>query len=76
MKYQDHIVIDPDVLAGKPIVKGTRLSVEFILQLLAQNWTHGQIIENYPGLTEADILACLEYAAAMLRNERVFPLSA
>ncbi len=53
------IVCDPGILGGKPVIKGTRISVEFVLELLANNWTHKQIIENYPGITEEDILAAL-----------------
>jgi uncharacterized protein (DUF433 family) len=56
------IALDPDVLAGKPIVRGTRLSVEFIIGLLAADWTEADIIAEYPGITHDDILACLAYA--------------
>ena len=76
MNWQEHIVIDPKILAGKPIVKGTRLSVEFIIELLAQDWTEQQILENYPGITHADISACLHYAGQVLKSERVYPVSA
>lgn len=72
--WQDHIVIDPDILDGKPVVRGTRLAVDFVVDLLAQGWTEAQIVENYPGLTVADIRACLRYASATLRTERVYPL--
>jgi uncharacterized protein (DUF433 family) len=65
----ERIVIDPVVLIGKPIIRGTRLSVEFIMDLLAQRWTDSDILENYPGLTLDDIVACLEYASAVLHSE-------
>jgi uncharacterized protein (DUF433 family) len=75
MEWQDRIVVDPDVLVGKPVVKGTRLSIEFIIDLLAQGWTETDILQNYPGLTRNDILACLAYASARLRAEKVYPLA-
>ncbi len=73
MNWQERIVIDPGILVGKPIVKGTRLAVEFIVDLLAQGWSEAEILRNYPGLTHKDIQACLSYASAMLRMERVYP---
>lgn len=74
MIWQDRIVIDPQVLVGKPVVKGTRLAVEFIVDLLAQGWSEGDILKNYPGLTHEDIQACLAYASALLHTEKVYPL--
>jgi len=74
MNWQERIVIDPGILVGKPVVKGTRLAVEFIVDLLAQGWTEAQVLQNYPGLTREDIQACLSYASAVLRAERVYPL--
>jgi uncharacterized protein (DUF433 family) len=70
----DRIVIDPNVLSGKPVIRGTRLAVEFIVGLLAQDWTVEQVLDNYPGLTREDVRACLEYAGEVLRSERVFPV--
>jgi uncharacterized protein (DUF433 family) len=72
MNWQERIVIDPDILVGKPIVKGTRLAVEFIIDLLAQGWSEAEILRNYPGLTRQDIQACLGYASATLQSEKVF----
>lgn len=63
MNWQDRIAIDAAVLVGKPVIKGTRLAVEFIVELLANGWTEQQIQENYPGVTPEDISACLHYAA-------------
>jgi len=60
--YEDRITVDPKVLVGKPVIRGTRLAVEFIVELLANGWTERQIIENYPGITHEDISACLHYA--------------
>jgi uncharacterized protein (DUF433 family) len=76
MSWQERIVIDPNILVGKPVVKGTRLAVEFILDLLAQGWSEEDILRNYPGLTRVDIQACLSYASAVLRAEKVYPLKA
>ena len=59
--------VDPQVLVGKPVVKGTRLAVEFIVDLLAQGWSEADILRNYPRLTHQDIQACLAYASAILR---------
>lgn len=75
MNWNDRIVLNPDILLGKPVVKGSRLAVEFIIELLAQDWSEEDILRNYPGLAHEDIIACLEYASALLRAERVFPLS-
>ena len=74
MNWEDRIAIDPAVLVGKPVVRGTRLAVEFIIDLLAQGWSEEQILDNYPGLTSDDIHACLSYASAALRDEKVYPL--
>lgn len=70
--WQQHIAVDPAVLTGKPVVKGTRLAVEFVLGLLAQGWSEAEIIRNYPGLTHDQILACVAYAQARLSEEKVF----
>ncbi len=64
MTWQERIVVDPALLVGKPVVKGTRLSVEFIIDLLAQGWTEDTILKNYPGLTIEDIQAGLAYVSA------------
>ncbi len=74
MDWQERIVIDPDILVGKPVIKGTRLAVEFILELLAQGWSEADILSNYPGLAVEDIRACLAYASAVLHAEKVYPL--
>lgn len=73
--WQERITIDPNILTGKPVIKGTRLAVEFIIELLANGWTEAEIFRNYPGITHEDILACLQYAGAMLKAEKVYPLS-
>ena len=73
--YMDRIEIDPAVLTGKPVIKGTRLAVEFIVELLANGWSHEQILTNYSQLKREDILAALAYAAERLKEERVYPLT-
>jgi uncharacterized protein (DUF433 family) len=67
------IIADPTILVGKPVVRGTRLSVEFLIGLLAQGWSEAEILRNYPGLTHDDLLACLAYAQETLQAERVYP---
>ena len=61
------------VLVGKPIIKGTRISVEFVINLLAQGWKEEDILKNYPHLTREDIFACLRYASEILQPEKVYP---
>lgn len=75
MNWEDRIVLDEEILVGKPTVKGTRLSVEFIIDVLAQGWTEADILDNYPGLTPEDIRACLVYASRILKAERVYPFA-
>lgn len=67
-------MVDPKVLVGKPVIKGTRLSVEFILDLLANDWTIKQILNEYPQLEREDIMAVLKYAVEMVKEEKVYPL--
>jgi uncharacterized protein (DUF433 family) len=55
-------------------VRGTRIAVELVVELLAAGWSHAQILASYPHLTEADIRACLAYASELLREEKVYPL--
>ncbi len=74
MTWQDRIIINPEVMVGKPIVKGTRITVEFIFGLLAQGWKTDEILKNYPGIEREDIQACLIYASDVLRAEKVYPL--
>jgi uncharacterized protein (DUF433 family) len=70
------IALDPNVLAGKPVIRGTRLSVEFIIGLMADGWNEADILANYPGLAHEDIIACLAYARDTLSSEKVFPSAA
>ena len=70
----NRIVVHPDILGGKPIVEGTRLSVEHVLGLLASGMSHAEIIEAYPELSEGSIQAVLTYASKALRNEVVLDI--
>jgi uncharacterized protein (DUF433 family) len=67
------ISIDPNVCFGKPCIRGHRIWVSLILDFLASGWTHADVLANYPGLEEADIQACLAYAAEMTRERYVEP---
>lgn len=75
MQWENRIAVDPSVLVGKPVIRGTRLAVEFIIELLAQGWSEASIVDNYPGVTAEDIQACLAYASERLRSERIYPLA-
>ena len=75
MNWQDRIVLDAAVQAGKPVVRGTRLGVDFLVGLLAEGWDEAGIIRNYPGITREDIAACLHYATDVLQAEKVYPLA-
>ncbi len=76
MTWEDRITADSAVLVGKPVIKGTRLSVEFIVGLLAQGWPEDEVLRNYPGITREDVLACLAYAQDRLKDERVYSVQA
>ena len=74
MEWRDRIVYDPALLVGKPVIKGTRISVELILGWLANGWTFEQILESYPHITREDILAALAFATERLHEEDYIPL--
>jgi len=73
--WQERIIVDPNVLVGKPVIKGTRMAAEFVLELLAEGWSHEQILRNYPQLTEEGILAAIHYATEILKVERIYSVS-
>lgn len=68
MNWQDHIHSDPGIIGGKPVIKGTRLSVEFILERLADGWSVQTILENYPRLTHESILAVYAYLLEIAKD--------
>jgi uncharacterized protein (DUF433 family) len=72
--WKEMITADPDVMVGKPVIAGTRLTVEFIVERLADGWTEDELLQNYPGLTQEQIHACLAYAAEMLSEVQMYSL--
>ena len=69
------IVIDPEIMVGKPVIRGTRIPVDLILKLLGEGMTIEEILEDYPHLNKKDIQAALLYGAKVIANEEVFPYS-
>lgn len=69
MNWQDRIIVDPAILVGKPVIKGTRLSVDFLLRLLAQVWTEMQLFDNYPQLKPQDLQAVFAFVQECLADE-------
>ena len=70
------ISIDPKVAFGKPVISGTRISVDFVLELLSSGMSYEEILESYPHLTKQDILDVIEYARKSLNHEEIISLSA
>ncbi len=68
IKWQDHIHSDPDVLVGKPTIKGTRLAVEFIIELFASGWTEQEVLENYPRLTKDDLASVFAFISDNIKD--------
>lgn len=69
MNWREHIVLDPEVLIGKPVLRGTRLSVDLILDRLADGWTAEDLFKSYPRLTPAALQAVFAFAAEVLKDE-------
>ena len=74
MDWKERITLDPEILVGKPTIKGTRISVELVIDLLANGAAYEEIIQSYPHLTRDDILACLHYAGATLSEWKFYPV--
>ena len=74
MGWSQQIASDPKVLAGKPVIRGTRLSVDFLLGLFAEGWTQDKVLESYPQLTPESLQAVFAFAAEVLSEERLYPL--
>ena len=70
MNWKDRITVDPDILVGKPIIKGTRISVELILDRAADGWSMDDILASYPHINRDDVLAALKFAAELFKEER------
>jgi uncharacterized protein (DUF433 family) len=74
MNWREHIAVDPAVLTGKPVVKGTRLGVDLILDLFAEGWTVDQVLENYPTLTPEALKAVFAYARESVSDGALRPV--
>ena len=72
----NRIVLDSRILGGKPVIKGTRIAVYLIVELLASGMTEESLLQEYPNLRREDIRAALEYASRILREEEVIPMKA
>lgn len=68
------VVVNPKVMLGKPVIKGTRITVEILLKKLAQNLSPGEILKDYPQLTKEDIKAAVDYAASTVEGESIYPV--
>jgi uncharacterized protein (DUF433 family) len=75
MDISQHIEINPKVLMGKPVIKGTRISVELILEKLSAGETETQILEAHPQITTENIKAALAFAAQSLKGENIYPIA-
>jgi len=69
MTWKEHIHTDPEILIGKPVIKGTRISVEFILGLYRAGWSEKEILENYPHITSEDLRAVFAYLQECIQDE-------
>lgn len=76
MALSERILVDPEILAGKPVIRGSRLAVELILELMAAGQSEQDVLEEYPGLTREDILACLAYASYLAHEYKAYPIPA
>lgn len=74
INWREKIEINPKIAVGKPIIKGTRITVDLILELLAHDWTIEQILKNYPQLKKEDIHVALEYSSHALKLETLHPI--
>jgi uncharacterized protein (DUF433 family) len=75
MVLPERLTTEPGILSGKPVIKGSRIAAELILELLAAGVPEEEILADYPGIEHEDILACLTYASQLAQEWRVFPLS-
>ena len=70
MGWEERIELNPEILVGKPVVRGTRLSVEFVIERLADGWTVEELVGKYPSLAQEGVFACLRYASEVVRAEQ------
>ncbi|MBW8051452.1 MAG: DUF433 domain-containing protein [Cytophagales bacterium] len=71
---KNRIVLDPDVMVGKPVIKGTRITVEMILRQLSQGISIDELLDNYPHLTRKDVYAAIAYASERMIEDRIYSL--
>jgi uncharacterized protein (DUF433 family) len=76
MNWKAHIVSDPQILLGKPTIRGTRISVELVLELFSNGWTESQILQSYPTISSDSIRAVFSYLQDCMQQELYFPISA
>jgi uncharacterized protein (DUF433 family) len=76
MNWKGHIISDPKILLGKPTIKGTRISVELILELFALGWTETQVLDSYPSVSADSLRAVFAYLKDCIQQELYFPISA
>jgi uncharacterized protein (DUF433 family) len=76
MPWPERIAVDPEILAGKPLIRGTRIAVELVVELPASGQSEGEILASYPGLTRDDILACLSYASYLAHEYNAYQIPA
>ena len=76
MNWKEHIISDPKILMGKPTIKGTRISVELILELFASGWTDKQILDSYPSVSGDSLRGVFAYLKECIQQELYFPISA
>lgn len=74
-KWENYIEVNPEIMYGKPVIKGTRIPVELILEKMSNGQNFQEINKDYPDLKEDDLYACLAYATSLLRNEVTIPLA-
>jgi uncharacterized protein (DUF433 family) len=74
INWKDYIIANPNILVGKPVIKGTRISVEFLLGLFSKGWTEKQIVEEYPGITRESLQAVFSYLEEYFKDEFHFHL--
>jgi uncharacterized protein (DUF433 family) len=74
-KWKGYIELNPAVMMGKPIIKGTRIAVETIIDELASGYTEDDVLKAHPRLTKEHILAALQYASMIIKNEKIFPVA-
>lgn len=73
--HEGHIVRNKEIMIGKPCIKGTRITVELILRKISEGATVNQLMDDYPGLSDDDIYACVDYARAIMLHEEVIELT-